>query len=133
MYGESNCHGRVFTRNCSIIHSEEQHIAHYPFVPDANTSEPAKSEKQILVAKSTALTRHVARLAILHLCTEETWTDTSLTRHCKRCSLRDCKVRTPALIYGIPGCRIDTKSKFIHTSGCQEFHLTVLAYLLYKQ
>ena len=117
----------------SLSHSEARHIAQFPFIPDANTSEPAKSEKQTLVAKSTTLTRHCARLAILDLCTKGTWTDTSLTRHCKGCSLQDCEVGTPALIHGIPGCRIDTKSKFIRTSGCQEYHLTVLAFLLYKQ
>ena len=56
----------------SLSHSEEPHIAHFPFVPDANISEPGKSEKQTLVAKSTALTKHLARLAILDLCTEGT-------------------------------------------------------------
>ena len=117
----------------SLSHSKAPHIAHFPFVPDANTPEPAKSEKLTLVAKSTALTRHLAKLAILDLCTKGTWTDTSLTRHCKGCSLWGCEVRTPALIHGIPGCLIDTKSKFIRTSGCQECRLTVLAFLLYEQ
>ena len=117
----------------SLSRSEAPHIAHFSFVPDTNTPEPAKSKKQTLVAKSTALTTHLARLAIVDLCTEGTWTDTSLTQHCKGCSLLDCEVRTPALIHSIPGCRIDTKSKFIHTSGCQECHLTVLAFLLYEQ
>ena len=79
----------------SLSHSEAPHIAHFPFILDANTSEPVKCEKLTLVAKSTALTRHLARLAILDLCTEGTWTDTSLTRHWKMCSLLDCEVRTP--------------------------------------
>ena len=87
----------------SLSRSEALHIAHFPFVPNANTSEPAKSEKQTLVAKSTALTRHLARLAILDLCTKGSWTDTSLTQHWKGCSLHDCEVGTPALIHGIPG------------------------------
>ena len=52
----------------SLSHSEVPHIAHFPFIPNANTSEPAKSEKQTLVAKSTALTRHLARLAIVDFC-----------------------------------------------------------------
>ena len=32
---------------------------------------------------------------ILNLCSEGTWTETSLARHCERYSLRDSEVRTP--------------------------------------
>ena len=35
-------------------------------------------------------------LAIIDLCSEGTWMDTSLTRHCEECSLCDSEVGTPA-------------------------------------
>ena len=45
------------------------------------------------------------------------------------------QVRTAGFT-GVPGCRIDIKSKknmFTCTSGRQKCHLTVLAFLLYEQ
>jgi len=62
-------------------------LHNFPFVHNvsrANTSEPSKSEKQTLVANSMMV--RLARL--LDLCSEGTWTDTSLTRHCES-SLHD--------------------------------------------
>ena len=57
-------------------------------------------------------------LAILDLCSERTWTATSLPRHYEGRSLRN-QLETSAFT-GVPGCRIDTKSKknvFTCTSG----------------
>jgi len=42
----------------------------FPFVPDANTSKPSKSEKQTLVANSTAFASCLVSLMILDLCSE---------------------------------------------------------------
>ena len=45
--------------------SEVLHVAQFPFVPDVSctiTSKPLKSEKQTLVANSTAFARRIARL-----------------------------------------------------------------------
>ena len=77
------------------------------------------------------------RLAILDLCTEGTWTDLVLhdTARGVACETRS-EVETYTLIHGVPGCRIDTKSKknmFTHTSGRQKRYLAVLAFLLYEQ
>ena len=55
-------------------------LHNFPFIHDVShaiTSEPWKSEKQTLVTNSTAFAWRLARLDILDLCSEGTWTATS--------------------------------------------------------
>ena len=55
-------------------------LHNFPFVHDVSsaiTSEPWKSEKQTLVANSTALLDVFRGLTILDLCSEGTWTASS--------------------------------------------------------
>ena len=69
--------------------SEAPHVAQLPLHTRRqsryNTSEPSKSEKQTLVAKSTAFARRLARLGDTRSeCTEGAWTDTRLARTLRR-------------------------------------------------
>ena len=67
---------------------------------------------------------------ILDLCSEGTWTATSPHDTVKGVA---CETRSEP---GVPGCRIDTKSRknvFTRTHEHQKCYLAVLAFLLYEQ
>ena len=122
---------RKFLR-CYLLHN-------FPFVPGVSraiTSEPSKSEKQTLVANSTAFAWCLARLG-------DTWlvkwgnTDRLLVSNDSvkgvACKTRSEPLPSPVSLHG---CRINTKSKknvFTCTSGRQKRYLTMLAFLLYEQ
>ena len=111
--------------------SEAPHVAQFPFVHDVSraiTSEPSKSKKKTLVANSTAFC-----LTILDLCSEGTWTDNSLARHCEGCSLRDYRSEPPPSwrFLAIRSTRRAKKNVFTRTSGHQKRHLTVLGFAVW--
>ena len=88
------------------------------------SSETLKSEKQTLVASSQHLLDMLWGLTILDLCSEGTWMDTSLARHCEGCSLRTTG-RKPGkfCLHSVPGRRVDTKRQknmFSCISECQK-------------
>ena len=99
--------------------SEVPHVARFPLRTWRQYSEPSKSEKQTLVANSTAFAWHLARLAILHLCTEGTWKETSLTRHYGG--------RNPRL-HSVPVNPKSKKNVFTLASGRQKRHLSPCLY-----
>ena len=61
------------------------------------------------VVNSTAFAWRLARLAILGLCNERTWTDTCLAWHCKGVACET--LRLEPRFHSVPGRRINTKSK----------------------
>ena len=114
----------------SVRYASHKFLNHYklhnfPIVSDVHRRARTKLQWQTL----QHLLDVFRSLAILDLCSDGTWTATGLPRHCEGHSLQS-QFGTYAFI-GVPGCRIDTKSKknvFIRTSGCQKRHLTMLAF-----
>ena len=105
-----------------------------PLYPMAIPQWAIEEREANFVVNSTAFAWRLARLAILGLCNEGTWTDTCLARHCEGVACET--LRSEPRLHSVPGCRIDTKSKknvFTHTSGCQKRHRTELTFLLHEK
>ena len=124
----------TYVRSASPQFPRRHMLHNFPFVPDGNTSEPSKSEKQTLWQTlhhlldvlrgwryQTCVPRKHGRILVSH--------NTAKGKACET-------LRSEPSLHGVPGCRIDTKSKknvYTCTSGHQKRHLTVLACLLYEQ
>ena len=111
--------------------SEAPHVAQLPLCNWCHYFWAIEEWEANYVANSTVFAWHLTRLAILDLCSEGAWTDTSLARHCEECTSVARLWGQNLRLHSIPGYRIDTKSKknvFTCTSGCQKRHLTMLAF-----
>ena len=123
----------ICTLSKSLVY-ESPHFAQFPLCTRQQYLVSHRRARSNLWDKLYSISWHLARLAILGLCNEGTWTDTCLTRHFGGVACET--LRSEPRFHSVPGCRIDTKSKknvFTRTSGCQKRHRIVLMFLLYKQ